>query len=130
MISLKRYSMKASEYCTVITTTDNKENAELITQTLLDNELAACVQSSQIESTYRWKGKTVTGEEIRLDIKTKTSLYPKVKETILSLHTYEVPELHMHTWEDAYDPYLRWIRNETVQPTYTESVTESLLHEL
>jgi len=122
--------MEASDYCTVITTTDNKENAALITQTLLEKELAACVQSSEIESAYRWKGKIITGKEIRLAIKTKTALYPRVKETILSMHTYEVPELHMNVWSKAHDAYMRWIESETVQPSYTEQVTESLLKEL
>ena len=105
--------MEASDYCTVITTTDTQENASLITQTLLEKELAACVQSSEIESAYRWKGKIITGKEIRLAVKTKTALYPQVKETILALHIYEVPELHMSVWHDAHHDYMHWISQET-----------------
>ena len=122
--------MEASDYCTVITTTDTQENAALITQTLLEKELAACVQSSEIESAYRWRGKIITGKEIRLAIKTKTALYPRVKETILSVHTYEVPELHMNAWHKTHDAYMQWIESETVHPSYTEQVTDSLFKEL
>lgn len=105
--------MRASDYCTIITTTDSKENATLITHTLLEQRLAACVQASEIESTYRWEGKIVTEHEIRLTIKTKTSLYSQVKKSVLSLHTYEVPELHMSLWHKAYDTYMGWIDRET-----------------
>jgi len=122
--------MKASDYCTVTTTTDNRENAELITQTLLQKELAACVQSCNIESAYRWKGKIITSKEIRLEIKTKVSLFNSVKRTIEELHTYDVPEILMVTLSDAKFDYLRWIDKETEQTEYTESVSEALLQNI
>ena len=36
----------------------------------------------------------------------------------------------MSVWHKAHDAYMRWIESETVQPSYTEQVTESLLKEL
>jgi len=122
--------MNASDYCTVTTTTDTMENATLITQTLLKKELAACIQRSEIESAYRWKGKIITSKEFRLDIKTTVKLYEKVASCIVTLHTYEVPELHMHIWDDAHPDYLDWIAQETVHPGYVESVDEALLKAL
>jgi periplasmic divalent cation tolerance protein len=122
--------MNASDYCTITTTTDNTENADLITQTLLQEELAACIQRSNIESAYRWKGKIITSREYRLDIKTTVILYEKVTEVIGRLHIYEVPELHMSVWDEAHPDYLGWIAQETLHPDYVESVDESLLKEL
>ncbi len=51
--------MKASDYCIISTTTDTKENAEMITQTLLQKKLVACVQSDTIMSSYRWQEKII-----------------------------------------------------------------------
>jgi periplasmic divalent cation tolerance protein len=118
--------MKASDYCTITTTTDNQENADLITQTLLQEELVACVQAAPIESAYRWKGKIINSKEIRLDIKTKVILFQKVKETIETLHTYDVPEILMITMDDAKFDYLRWIDDVTQKPDYVESASEEI----
>ncbi len=118
--------MKASDYCTVTTTTDTQENVERITQTLLQEELAACIQSTPIESAYRWKGKIIHSKEIKLEIKTKVSLFAEVKKTIEKLHTYDVPEILMITMEDAKFDYLRWIDEVTKKPTYVEQVNEAV----
>jgi len=109
---------------------DNRENADLITQTLLHEGLAACIQSSNIESAYRWKGKIITSKEIRLEIKTKVSLFESLKETIERLHTYDVPEIVMVTITDANRDYLHWIEKETRQTEYIESVSEALLQNI
>jgi periplasmic divalent cation tolerance protein len=121
--------MKASEYCTVTTTTDTPENVELITETLLQKELAACVQRVNMESAYRWKGKIIHSKEIRLDIKTKVSLFQEVKETIEKLHTYDVPEITMAVMDDAKFDYLRWIDDVTKKPSYVEQVSEEVWQE-
>jgi len=118
--------MKASDFCMVTTTTDNNENAELITQTLLQKRFAACIQSSTIESAYRWKGKIIKSQEIRLSIKTRTSLFTDVKETIESLHTYDVPEILMLVIDDAKFDYLRWIEEETATTVYEEQINEEV----
>jgi periplasmic divalent cation tolerance protein len=105
--------MNASEYCTVVTTTDNKKNAETIARTLLEEKLAACVQSFDIVSTYRWQGEIVTSKEIRLEIKTKCALFSTLKERIETLHSYDVPEILSFAISDANLDYLRWIDEET-----------------
>jgi periplasmic divalent cation tolerance protein len=122
--------MKVSKYCTIITTTDNEENVELIIQALLQNELAACIQHFPIKSAYQWKGKVITSREIRLEIKTKVSLFTEIKETIERLHTYDVPEILMITIDDANYDYLRWINKETRKETYEESIDESVLSKM
>jgi periplasmic divalent cation tolerance protein len=106
--------MNANDYCIVITTTDNEENAKHITQVLLEENLAACIQRTRINSAYRWEGRIITSEEIRLDIKTKTSLFSKVKERIEQLHIYDVPEILMFRVDDAKFEYLRWVDAETL----------------
>lgn len=105
-----------SDYCIVITSTDSRENAELITRTLLEKRLVACVQSSQVKSAYRWQGKVISEEEIRLELKSKVSLYEKLKSEIEKMHIYDVPEILMLPVTDGNEAYLKWIETETATP--------------
>jgi len=106
--------MKPSDYCIISTTTDTKENAEMITQSLLEKKLVACVQSATIKSSYRWQGKIILTDEIKLQMKTKTSLFEHIKKEIKALHTYDVPEIIMVPLTDANTFYLEWIEKETL----------------
>jgi len=106
--------MKPSNYCIITTTTDSKENADTITQSLLQKKLVACVQASTIESSYRWQGKIILAKEIGLQMKTKTSLFEKIQIEIEHLHNYDVPEIIMVPLLDANVFYLEWIEAETI----------------
>jgi periplasmic divalent cation tolerance protein len=106
--------MEASDYCIVSTTTDTKENADLISKTLLEKKLIACAQHYVTQSTYKWKGKVISSDEIMLEMKTKRSLFAHIKKEIEKLHTYEVPEIVMIRLLDANDLYLEWIEKETI----------------
>jgi periplasmic divalent cation tolerance protein len=122
--------MKATDYCIVITTTDNAENADVITRTLLEEKLAACIQAFLVKSSYRWKGNIVTAEEIRLEIKTKSALFDDIKARIESLHTYDVPEIMMFRADDAKFDYLRWIENETRPPVVEKQADDTVWHNI
>lgn len=106
--------MEASDYCIINTTTDTKENADDITQLLLEKKLIACVQSTVIESAYHWQGKIIKSEEIYLQMKTKKSLFEKIQKAIEHLHTYDVPEIIMVPITGANALYLEWIEEETI----------------
>lgn len=106
--------MEASDYCVISTTTDSKENADAITQLLLDKKLIACVQSTTIQSAYHWQGKIIKSEEILLQMKSKRSLFEKVQREIEHLHTYDVPEIIMVPLAGANINYLQWIEEETI----------------
>lgn len=105
--------MEAFDYCIVTTTTDSKENAEAITQLLLEKKLVACVQSTTIQSAYRWGGEITESEEILLAMKTKRALFEKVQAEIEHLHAYDVPEILMVPLAGANRSYLHWIEEVT-----------------
>lgn len=108
--------MEASDYCIITTTTDSKENADAITQQLLEKKLVACVQSTTIQSAYHWEGKVMQSEEILLQMKSRRSLFEKVQTEIEHLHTYDVPEIIMVPMAGANLHYLQWIEEETINP--------------
>lgn len=101
--------MEASDYCIISTTTDSKENAEVLTQLLLEKKLVACVQSTIIQSTYRWKENITESEEILLQMKSKRLLFDKIRTEIEHLHAYDVPEIIMVPIVGANALYLQWI---------------------
>ncbi|HLD29796.1 MAG TPA: divalent-cation tolerance protein CutA, partial [bacterium] len=60
----------------VMTTTDKKQEAEKIAQTLVGEKIAACVQIlGPVSSIYRWEQKVTQSEEFLLFIKTRKDLY-------------------------------------------------------
>lgn len=102
-----------NQYCMVITTCGNQENARQITESLLEKRLVACVQENKIFSSYHWQGKIERNEEFILNMKTKKLLYKEVEKEILLLHEYEVPEIAMFDIIDGNKTYLDWIEKET-----------------
>jgi len=105
--------MKTKDYCIITTTIDNKNIADKISTSLLQDHLVACVQSHTVQSKYRWNGTLETSEEILLQMKTKASLFEEVKVQIEILHSYDVPEIIMTPILDANKDYLKWIEEET-----------------
>ena len=107
--------MKPSECCLITTTTDTKDNADIITEALLKKHLVACVQFIDIESSYSWQDQVVSSKELQLQMKTKTSFFNQIKDLIEKLHTYDVPEIVMVPLLDANVSYLKWINEETLE---------------
>ncbi len=97
-------------YIQITTTTETKEEAEKITQYLVEQKLAACVQIiGPIASIYRWKGKVETANEWLCLIKTREEFYDKVETTIKKLHSYETPEIIAVPIIKGSKEYLNWI---------------------
>jgi len=91
------------------TTTDSRELAQKIANTLVEKKLAACVQvSGPVTSVYEWKEKIETTEEWLCVIRTTRGLFPAVEETIKALHHYDVPEITVLPMGGSRD-YLDWI---------------------
>jgi periplasmic divalent cation tolerance protein len=100
-------------YIQISTTTETKEQAEIIAGLLADKKLAACVQIlGPITSIYRWKGKVETTEEWLCLIKTRDNLYSKVEVAIKKLHSYETPEIIAIPIVKGSPDYLNWLKAE------------------
>ena len=94
----------------VLTTCSSLEEARSIAQTLVERQLAACVNiAPQIESVYRWQGEVETATEWLLVIKTTAEVFDRLRETLSELHSYELPECIAIAVEDGSAAYLEWI---------------------
>ncbi|HEY6303323.1 MAG TPA: divalent-cation tolerance protein CutA [Terriglobales bacterium] len=95
----------------VLTTCGSLEEARSIALTLVERQLAACVNiAPQIESVYRWQGKIETAAECLLVIKTTLDAFDRLRDALSALHSYELPECIEIAIEDGSAAYLEWIR--------------------
>ncbi len=117
--------MSAAKYLIVMTTCASDEQATRIAAALVEQRLAACVQSSRITSTYRWQGAVETAPEVRLLIKTKAAHYEAVAALIAALHSYENPEVLAIPVIAGAQLYLDWIDAETRPPVLPKSLSNS-----
>jgi periplasmic divalent cation tolerance protein len=94
----------------VLTTCGSLEEARIIAHALVERQLAACVNiAPQIESVYRWHGRVETATECLLVIKTTAEAFDALREALIELHTYELPECIEIPIEGGSAAYLEWI---------------------
>ena len=94
----------------VLSTAGSEDEARKIAHHLVEQRLAACVNIiPRIESVYRWEGKVESNREYLLLIKTSSKMFPEVRDAILELHSYELPECVEIAVEDGSSEYLQWV---------------------
>jgi periplasmic divalent cation tolerance protein len=96
----------------VLSTAGSEEEAQKIARHLVEHQLAACVNVvPRVESIYRWQGKVESSQEWLLLIKTSAEYFPRVRDAIRELHSYELPECIAIAIEDGSSEYLDWLAN-------------------
>jgi periplasmic divalent cation tolerance protein len=101
---------QTDNYQLVLTTAGSDEQAVGIARGLVERRLAACVNVVSLGcSIYRWKGKIEEEEEKLLIIKTAERLFPRVRDAIRELHSYEVPEVLAIPIRNGDPDYLSWL---------------------
>jgi periplasmic divalent cation tolerance protein len=99
-----------AEYIQVLTTAGSEEEAEKIGAELLEQRLAACVQTvGPITSCYRWQDKLEREREWQCLAKTEAALYGRVEATIRAAHSYDEPEILAIPILTGSKGYLDWI---------------------
>lgn len=106
----------SQEYYIIWNTCPDLETAEAIANTLVDDELAACVNIIPgVRSVYLWEGQRTTSQEHLLLIKAMAADYEAIEETILELHPYELPEIIAVSISAGLPDYLDWLGVEDVE---------------
>ncbi len=103
------------DYIIILCNTNSTDSAETIANFLVKEKLAACVNIvPKIKSIYTWENKIEKDEEVLMLIKTKQSLFTKVKEKITILHPYDIPEIISIDINNGAENYLNWINSNTI----------------
>jgi periplasmic divalent cation tolerance protein len=96
----------------VLSTTGSEGEAQKIARHLVEHQLAACVNIvPRIESIYRWQGTVESSQEWLLLIKTSAEYFPRVRDAIRELHSYDLPECIAISIDDGSREYLDWLAN-------------------
>ena len=94
----------------VLSTIGSGEEALRVAHALVERGLAACVNVlPAVTSVYRWQGRIETDTEHLMVIKTTAAGFPALREALVSLHPYEVPEVLALPVADGHPPYLDWL---------------------
>ncbi len=102
------------EVLLVVTNLPDRDSAQRVARSLIENHAAACVNiMAECSSVYHWQGKVETACEIPLLIKTTRSAYPRVQELIQSQHPYELPEIIAVSVAAGLPAYLQWVVQES-----------------
>ena len=99
----------SSEYILIFVAVGSRSEAKSIALHLVEHRLAACVGIIDQSSIYRWKEKVNEDKENLLTIKTTRAKFNSIKEAILTLHSYEIPEIISVNITEGYKKYLDWI---------------------
>jgi periplasmic divalent cation tolerance protein len=98
----------------VFCTCPDQAVAERIADALVEERLAACVNRlAGVASTYRWKNEVHHDRECLLLIKTTIERFAALRERIVALHPYELPEVIAVDVARGLPSYLDWIAAET-----------------
>ncbi len=99
-----------ADACIVFITFPSDETARALGRTLVEEQLAACVNvTTPVQSIYRWQGAVHEEREVLCIVKTTQDRFDALKARVLALHTYEVPEIIALPIVDGHAAYLEWV---------------------
>ena len=98
----------------IVVTTAPEGVAERISETLVDERLAACASRlGGVRSVFRWKGAIDRADEVLIVLKTSEDKADALVVRIRELHPYEVPEILVMDPSWVLPAYAQWLREST-----------------
>lgn len=99
-----------SDALVILITAPSREVGEMIAETLVGEQLAACVNLlGPVRSIYRWEGAVCRDDEILLIAKTTRAAYAALAARVQAVHPYETPEIIALPIEMGSTAYLAWL---------------------
>ncbi len=95
-------------------TASSIEEADLISNSLLEKKLIACSNIiNDMKSTFWWSGNIQKENEVLIIAKSTKALLDNIIAEVKSLHSYDVPEILAIPILGGNPDYLGWIIEET-----------------
>ncbi len=103
----------ASGALVVLVTAPSAEKAAELGRAVVSERLAACANVvPAIRSIYWWEGKVQDDAEALIVLKTTRARFEALRDRVLALHPYQVPEVVALPIEAGSEKYLEWIGGE------------------
>jgi len=97
----------------VLSTFPSADVAAAVARTLVEERLAACVNIvPAVRSIYRWGNTIHDDAEAFAIIKTTAERVAAMRERLVELHPYDVPEAIELPVAGGHTPYLAWVTGE------------------
>ena len=93
----------------VVFCTAPPDSSGRLARTIVGERLAACVNITQVRSTFLWKGEVKEEAEDLLVIKTVRSKVEALAARIREVHPYELPEIIVLPISGGDEGYLNWL---------------------
>jgi periplasmic divalent cation tolerance protein len=98
----------------VFITAKDQAEGQLISDKLLQERLAACVNIIEgVKSCFWWEGKIDSSSEVLLVVKTQKKLFARLQKCVKTHHSYTVPEIIAFPIVEGNPEYLKWIKDST-----------------
>lgn len=105
-----------SPHVVVIVTVANREEAEKIVRSLLEERLIACANIvGPLYSVFWWEGKIDEASEFLVFMKSHENHFERLSEKVAQIHSYELPEIIALPIIKGSPPYLGWL-SDSLQP--------------
>ncbi len=102
--------MEVEDFIIGLVTVPNMEEARRISEALVKERLVACSNIvSGVESIYRWEGEVQSDAEVLCIFKTRKALFGALRDRVLELHSYDVPEVIAMDIIAGNRAYLEWL---------------------
>lgn len=93
-----------------------RDQADDVANTIVKEELAACVNAVDCRSTYWWEDEVQMDEEVILLCKTTDAGFDALAERVDDIHPYEVPCIERFDEEWVASPFADWIAESVNSP--------------
>jgi periplasmic divalent cation tolerance protein len=94
----------------VFCTCSSHAEASKLAHSVVTDGAAVCVNIvPAVESVYRWEGKIETAQEVLLLMKTTSAHFGALRDLIVSLHSYDTPEVVAVPVAAGSAKYLTWL---------------------
>ena len=105
-----------SDACIVVLmTAKDLESATRMGRAVVGEKLAACMNVvPSVRSIYEWQGAIQDETEVLCLLKTRASLFAALKDRLVALHEYDVPEVIALPMSAGHAPYLDWLLKNTL----------------
>ena len=109
----ENFPANSSKLLVVLTSLPNMEAAKALAMSLVEQNLAACVQVTEgVHSIYHWEGKVYDECEVLLSAKTTKAKWLEISSFIKNTHPYDLPEILAFSPKQYEEQYGKWVESE------------------